>query len=322
MKNIPAIDLSGLDSFDISSLMAPGEPTLKENTGQPLEIELSKIVEDPDQPRTEDNPGFSRESLGELAESIKKTGGLKVPISVRSMNDAGLYVINHGARRYRASVVAGMKTIKAFIDDGHSDYDQAIENIQRENFTPMEIALFIDKREKNGDSRTAIAAGLGKSKAFVTQHAALLTLPNEIRAVYDDGVCRDVLALYELNRLYKEAPQNVLDFIANGNDISRGSVEELKSAMKDIESSGKGAGESVASDDKSKNSGVGETTKPSAAPKSKTELLKVMVKHQDRLYMLRLDLRPSALHLGWIEEPESGLVSEAELSDMIMDSII
>lgn len=322
MKNIPAIDLSGLDSFDISSLMAPGEPTLKENTGQPLEIELSKIVEDPDQPRTEDNPGFSRESLGELAESIKKTGGLKVPISVRSMNDAGLYVINHGARRYRASVVAGMKTIKAFIDDGHSDYDQAIENIQRENFTPMEIALFIDKREKNGDSRTAIAAGLGKSKAFVTQHAALLTLPNEIRAVYDDGVCRDVLALYELNRLYKEAPQNVLDFIANGNDISRGSVEELKSAMKDIESRGKGTGESVASDDKSKNSGVGETTKPSAAPKSKTELLKVMVKHQDRLYMLRLDLRPSALHLGWIEEPESGLVSEAELSDMIMDSII
>lgn len=322
MKNIPAIDLSGLDSFDISSLMAPGEPTLKENTGQPLEIELSKIVEDPDQPRTEDNPGFSRESLGELAESIKKTGGLKVPISVRSINDAGLYVINHGARRYRASVIAGMATIKAFIDDGHSDYDQAIENIQREDFTPMEIALFIDKREKLGDSRTVIAAGLGKSKAFVTQHAALLTLPNEIRVIYDEGVCRDVLALYELNRLYKEAPQNVLDFIANGNDISRGSVEELKGAMRDVRPNEKGAGEPTGPGDDAKPPGAGETTKASPAAKNKAEQLKVMVKHQNRLYMLRLDLRPTALHLGWIEEPESGLVTETELSDLVVDSIV
>ena len=143
---IPPIDVAMLDRLDfkVSDLMKPGLPG-----GHPLEIPIGMVVENPEQPRSEDNPGFSAESLQELADSIVESGGLKTPISVRSMKD-GVYVINHGARRLRASKLAGMEKIKGFVDDLHDEYDQAIENIQREDLTPMEIAEFIGRREKKG----------------------------------------------------------------------------------------------------------------------------------------------------------------------------
>ena len=320
-KAAKPIDLSGLDDFNVSSLMQAGVPEAKaESNGKPLEIPLDEIIEDPDQPRTADNPGFSHESLSELAESIIESDGVKTPISVRSKNADGFYVINHGARRFRASKLAKRKTIKAFIDDQHDEYDQAIENIQRENFTPMEIALFIEKREKKGDSRVSIAKRLGKSKAFVTQHAALLTLPAELRELYDEGRCRDVLALYELANLHKKHPSEVLKFIETAPEITRSAVEALKASLKaaakvaedvdDDEGEGgdEGAGEGDETEPKEKS---GKVKKPS-----------IMVKHGDSLFVLRADMRPSALRLGWIEDPETGATTEVELSELSIDSIV
>ncbi len=70
-------------------------------------LDVDAIDPDPEQPRKQDNPGFSEESIKELADTIKARG-VKMPVSVReNPEQAGRYIINHGERRWRASKVVG-----------------------------------------------------------------------------------------------------------------------------------------------------------------------------------------------------------------------
>ncbi len=87
---------------------------------------------------------FEKTTLKELAESIKLRG-VKTPISVRA-TDGNRFMINHGARRFRASVLAEKTTIPAYIDLDYSKADQLIENIHRDNLTSREIAEYIGKQ--------------------------------------------------------------------------------------------------------------------------------------------------------------------------------
>ncbi|WP_419604727.1 ParB/RepB/Spo0J family partition protein, partial [Thiolapillus sp.] len=123
----------GLDSIgDLSGLLnqPPG------GSGGPLELPIDLIDEDPNQPRHEDSPGFSKQSLGELAETIRERKA-KSPISVRPHPEVdGRYMINHGTRRYRASIIADKTTIPAYIDPDYTEADQVIENLQRNDLTP------------------------------------------------------------------------------------------------------------------------------------------------------------------------------------------
>ena len=105
------------------------------------EISVILLDEDPSQPRK----FFDPDALKELADSIR-TRGIKTPISVRFNVKNGRYTINHGHRRYRASVIAGKETIPAYIDNDYSDEDQIIENLQRENLTTREIADYIGRQ--------------------------------------------------------------------------------------------------------------------------------------------------------------------------------
>ncbi|RPZ95426.1 chromosome partitioning protein ParB, partial [Pseudomonas aeruginosa] len=104
----------GLDGLgDLSSLLDEPQAANAAPGGGPQELPLDLIDEDPHQPRTADNPGFSPESIAEIGETIKARG-VKSPISVRENPDApGRYLINHGARRYRGSKWAEKTTIPA-----------------------------------------------------------------------------------------------------------------------------------------------------------------------------------------------------------------
>lgn len=112
----------GLDGLgDLAGLLNE-QPAANAGGAGPQELPLDLIDEDPHQPRTADNPGFSPESIAEIGETIKARG-VKSPISVRENPDApGRYLINHGARRYRGSKWAHKTTIPAFIDN---DYNEA-----------------------------------------------------------------------------------------------------------------------------------------------------------------------------------------------------
>jgi ParB family chromosome partitioning protein len=92
----------GLDGLgDLSSLLNP--TTQVGSASGPLELSLDLIEEDLNQPRLEDNPGFKPELIAEIGETIKERG-VKQPISVRDNPEKpGHYIINDGARRYRAS---------------------------------------------------------------------------------------------------------------------------------------------------------------------------------------------------------------------------
>lgn len=198
--------------------------------GKPLLLDIDAIDPDPEQPRKWDNPGFSEESIKELADTIKARG-VKMPISVReNPEQAGRYIINHGERRWRASKVAGKKQIPVFIDNDYSDDDQVIENIQRNDLTAREIAVHIGRKLAEGVSKTQIAKRLGKSPAFVTQHAALLDLPDCIADAFNSGVIRDVTVVNELVTAYKQDPEEVKMLLEDneGEDITRSAVKVFR----------------------------------------------------------------------------------------------
>ena len=210
------------DMGDLSALLDEAP-----KTGGFLEISLDLIQEDPDQPRKSDNPGFSQISIAELAATIRERG-VKSPISVR-INEDGVYIINHGARRYRASKVAGKTTIPAFIDQDYNEADQVIENLQRNELTAREIADFIGRELAKGVKKGVIAKSIGKSPAFVTQHVTLLELPDVIADAFNSGRASDVTAINELVSLFKKHPDDVELWLADDSqEVSRASVKLLR----------------------------------------------------------------------------------------------
>ena len=115
------------------------------------------------------------------------------------------WVLNFGARRLRASKLAGLTTIPAFVDASADSYDQVIENEQREGLKPLELALFVQKRLALGDKQADIAKNLGKSRQWVTLATALIEPPDWLLQAYRDGRCRGMNELYELRRLHGAA---------------------------------------------------------------------------------------------------------------------
>jgi ParB family chromosome partitioning protein len=154
---------------------------------EPSEVALDLIDQDPQQPRSESNPGLSASSLAELAASIRLRQ-VRTPISLRDNPMCpGRFIINHGARRFRASRLAGKTTIPAFIDNGYNEVDQVVENLQRNELTAREIADYIGRELAKGMKKGQIATAISKSPSFVTQHAALLELPEPIAAAFAAG---------------------------------------------------------------------------------------------------------------------------------------
>jgi ParB family chromosome partitioning protein len=151
----------------------------QQGTADILRIPVDLIEPNPFQPRM----SFDQEALEELAESIK-TLGLIQPITVRRKDD-GRYQIISGERRFRASRLSGMDMIPAYIRDTNDQgmLEMAIvENIQRENLDPIEIAMsyqrLIDECRLNQEQ---MAVRVGKKRASVTNYLRLLKLPAKIQ---------------------------------------------------------------------------------------------------------------------------------------------
>ena len=326
MSTTAATSGLGLDGLgDLGALL--GE-TQQPGTGGPTELDLALIDEDPNQPREADNPGFSAESLGELAATIKARG-VKSPISVRENQEApGRYLINHGARRYRASKIAGKTTIPACVDNDYNDDDQVIENLQRNELTPREIANFIGRELAKGRKKGDIAKGLGKSAPWVTQHAALLDLPDPIAEAFNNGRTNDVTVINELVRAYKDDPEKVDTWLSDDSqEITRGSVKLLREFIED-------GGQGSAPDDDQAGAGEGadgaaDGGEDDAKEKEKkeedpTKLKKaiVVVKHDDRQGRILLNRRPSADGLAWLKYDDDGHEFEAEIGQVQLVALL
>jgi ParB family transcriptional regulator, chromosome partitioning protein len=208
---------------DLAALDAP----TPQATGQPLMLATDAIAEDPDQPRTEFDPA----ALNELAETIRERG-VRQPISVRpDLQQSGRWVLNFGARRLRASRLAGLKEIPAFVDSTADNYDQLIENEQREGLTPLGLALFVQKRLAMGDKQAQIAKRLGKSRQWVSLTTALIEAPDWLLQAYRQGRCRGLNELYELRRLHEAHAQAVEAWVAQQGAITRERIAGFREGL-------------------------------------------------------------------------------------------
>lgn len=221
------------DVGDLSSLLNPADAPQAAN-GRPLELALDLIDEDPKQPRDESNPGFTKESIAEIGGTIK-VRGVKTPISVRENPDSpGRYIINDGARRYRGSKWAEKIAIPVFIDNDFVPDDQVVANIQREGHTPMELARLIQQRLAQGLKKGEIAKAWGKSAAYITQHAALLNMPEVIANAFNSGRVSDVTVVNELISAHKKAPEEVESWLEDDSqDVTRSTVKLLREYLEE-----------------------------------------------------------------------------------------
>lgn len=199
---------------------------------KPSALSIDLIDEDSEQPRTI----FDEKTLNELAATIKLRG-VKTPISVRPNPDKkGRYLINHGARRYRASKIAGKKTIPAFIDSDYTHGDQVIENIQRDNLTSREIADFIGRELAGGKSYGEISTQIGKSKSYISQHVTLLDLPPLISDLVNNSRIKDITVINELVKVYRKHPQEIALWLQNEDqEITRSTIKLIRECLISIE---------------------------------------------------------------------------------------
>lgn len=210
-----------LDCYDL----LPPEDAIP--AGAPMQIALAAIDEDPQQPRLE----FDEDALEELAASIRRRGVIE-PISVRPHPEQpGRWMLNFGARRVRASKIAGRSHVPSFVDNAVDAYDQVIENEQRQGLKPLELALFVRKRLALGETQADIARLLGKSPTLITMVCALIDAPDWLMVAYRGGQCRGIAELYELRRLHESQPERVAEIVAQGEPITRATVKAMKTPV-------------------------------------------------------------------------------------------
>lgn len=185
-----------------------------EGTSNLSEIAIDRIKPNPNQPRRE----FDEEALQELANSIREVG-IITPITLRQTTD-GSYQIIAGERRWRASKIAGLDSIPAYIrtvEDGNVMEMALVENIQREDLNAIEIALaYQHLADASGMTQEKISERVGKSRTAVTNYMRLLKLPAQIQMALknhevDMGHARALLAIDSPSaqiKLFKDLQKN------------------------------------------------------------------------------------------------------------------
>jgi ParB/RepB/Spo0J family partition protein len=179
----------------IVSLLSPDSPT--RSVGVRI-VPIARIEPNPEQPRL----AFNQDTLDELAASIREHGVLQ-PILVRPTGP-NQYQLIAGERRWRASKLAGLETIPALIEDIDDDTAleiSIIENLQREDISPLDEAAMYDRMvTEHGYSIRKLADKLGKDKGYVENRLRLADAPDEVRALV--SVRKDTLShAYELMKV-------------------------------------------------------------------------------------------------------------------------
>ena len=204
------------------------------------EIELEKIVANPDQPRRT----FDEEALQELADSIREHGVIS-PITLRDNGD-GTYMIIAGERRFRASKIAGMERIPAYIRTAKDEQVMEwalIENIQREDLDAIEIALAYQRlmddynltqermSERVGKKRAEIQVGIKEKKIDMGHARAILATPSAERqlALYQ-RILREGLSVRKVEQLAQEDKSEVKKTKEKGTNPYEALQQELSEA--------------------------------------------------------------------------------------------
>lgn len=244
----------GLDALISTEAVRPqGSSTISE-------VPLGQIEPNPNQPRRE----FDEEALNELANSIRQIGIIQ-PITLRQVDDNKFQIIA-GERRWRASQLAELKAIPAYIrtiKDENVMEMALVENIQREDLNAIEIALAYEHLiNSTGMTQERVSERVGKSRTAIANYLRLLKLPAQVQMALqnkeiDMGHARALLAVDSPSlqvKLFKEIQKNkysvrkveeMVQQLKNGEDIVSGKkkiaskqpLPEVFSALRDSLSS-------------------------------------------------------------------------------------
>lgn len=158
--------------------------TQSKKEGSILEVDISAIIANPDQPRKV----FNQQELEELADSIKRNGLLQ-PILVSAKGDG--YEVIAGERRLRASKIAGLSKVPIIVKQTNKNKKlelALIENIQREDLNPMEEAYSYQRiLDTQGISHSELASIVSKGRSTITNTLRLLELPEDAQKLLHDG---------------------------------------------------------------------------------------------------------------------------------------
>ena len=182
----------GLDSLiSMNDIQTEGSSAINE-------IPISQITPNPEQPRQ----NFDEQALEELAASIREMGIIQ-PLTLRSTGENSYQIIS-GERRYRASLLAGLQSVPAYIrtaNDSEVTEMALIENIQREDLNAIEIALTFRKLiDQYNLTQERLSERIGKKRATIANFLRLLKLPAEVQLglhdhTLDMGHARALLSL-------------------------------------------------------------------------------------------------------------------------------
>ncbi len=199
-----------------------------EDTGDLVELDIDLIVRNRQQPRED----FDEESLEELADSIKINGVVQ-PVLVRPSGDE--FELVYGERRWRAAQKAGLRKIPAQIRDISDERMlllAVIENIQRKNLNPLEIARSFERLQTQLDlTQSDIAERVGRKRSSISNYQRLLSLPDEVKHLIEKekismGHAKAILGIDDEKQQIKAAEK------AAGRELSVRDTEELIKKLK------------------------------------------------------------------------------------------
>lgn len=216
------LDLSALDMESTTAPIREGEEVIQK-------IVLNKLVPGRYQPRTK----FDEAPLTELAESIKAHGVMQ-PIIVRAINDS-IYEIVAGERRWRASKIAGCNDIPVVvreISDSQALAHALVENLQREDLSPMEEAYALQRlKSEFGLKSKEVAEIVGKSTNEISRLFGLLKLPECLKMLYERGTTSPTI-MAELSVCFKDDPDTTEKYVSNKDVITYKEAVAFKETLK------------------------------------------------------------------------------------------
>ncbi len=194
-------------------------------------VPIDIIEPNPYQPRS----NFDAEAMNELANSIKEQGVIQ-PITLRKIEDNKLQLVS-GERRLKAAKMAGLTDIPAYIviaEDRAMLEIAIVENIQRENLNPIEIALgYKQLIEDHGLTQEKLSERLGKSRPSISNHLRLLNLPGDIQI----GLRQELISMGHAKALLAVRDLQTLNDLYQDILVQQLSVREVEEIIKNLEDS-------------------------------------------------------------------------------------
>ena len=189
----------------LDSIIPRSQTAQSQNNNGFMELDITSIVPNDNQPRT----FFDGELLEELAQSIRDKGVIQPIIVTKTQDDK--YMIIEGERRWRASGMAGKKTIPALLRNVDTPKERLelalITNAQREDLNPVELAKAYAKLiDDHGYRQEDVSQAMGRSRSAVANRLRLLTLPEPVLIALEDkditeGHAKALLGLHDKGRI-------------------------------------------------------------------------------------------------------------------------